>query len=140
MGRNHSVLLNILILSLFFTTCFSISFKFKKIHVTITNRLPGSSPPLYLHCKSHDDDLGNHILLFNQFYDWTFRMDLFESTLFSCDFWWLEQHEGFVVFDKDIGSVVGNTQISYEVRSDGFYLFINGLWQQVGIWKNLVHK
>lgn len=135
MGKNHLVLLNILIISLLFTTCLSISFPLpNKMHVTITNRLPGSDPPLYLHCKSRDNDLGTHILLFNQSYDWSFRMNWPKTTLFSCDFWWLGQHQGFVVFDEDIQIIVHNNQISYEVRNDGFYLFVKGLWRKVRIW------
>lgn len=134
MVRDYSVLLNIFIISLFFTTCFSISFGGKTKHVIITNGLPGPEPPLYLHCKSADNDLGMHVLSLYQSYDWSFKMNWIKSTLFSCDFWWLGRHEGFVVYNDDIDKIVGGNQFNYQVRADGFYLLIKGSWQKVKIW------
>ncbi|WOH16203.1 hypothetical protein DCAR_0935752 [Daucus carota subsp. sativus] len=130
MTRSSSCLISFLTISLFFTTCFS----FPKLHVTITNTLPGPDPPLILHCKSKDNDLGIHTVLLNQSYDWSFRMNLIGSTLFSCDFVWGKQHAGFVVFSKDIAKKLHNGEFMYQARGDGFYFNVNGDWQKVQDW------
>lgn len=51
--------------------------------VTISNQLsPGQT--LSLHCKSKDDDLGDHTLQVGQSYSWKFRVNFFSTTLFWC--------------------------------------------------------
>lgn len=131
MSTSYSSLIRNLIICLLFTTCFSL---FGKNHVTINNGLPGPNPPLILHCKSRDDDLGIHTVLLNQSYDWSFRMNFFETTLFSCDFVWGIQHAGFVVFNKDIASKIRGREFLYQARADGFYFNVNGVWEKVSGW------
>ncbi|KAL3641870.1 hypothetical protein CASFOL_012685 [Castilleja foliolosa] len=59
-------------------------FLYYKLHVNIYNNLPPIEPPLSVHCKSKDDDLGNHTLTRNQTWGFSFCLKLF-STLFWCD-------------------------------------------------------
>ncbi|KAK4756548.1 hypothetical protein SAY87_006675 [Trapa incisa] len=55
----------------------------KLIHVEVVNMLlPGHS--FGIHCKSKDDDLGNHIVGPNQRYGFEFRDNFLGTTLFFC--------------------------------------------------------
>ncbi|GFP91874.1 hypothetical protein PHJA_001331600 [Phtheirospermum japonicum] len=59
-----------------------------KFHVGFYNRLPANIPkPLFVHCKSKDDNLGNHTLMPGQSWGFSF-CDKFLSTLFICELHW----------------------------------------------------
>lgn len=60
---------------------------FEKVKVQITNDMDPSTE-LDLHCKSKDDDLGIHTLQKGQSYSFKFRVNLFQRTLFFCNFRW----------------------------------------------------
>lgn len=122
-----------LLISLLSTTCLS------KIHVNITNRLQTSNPPLGLHCKSKDDDLGYHTLALNQFYTWAFHDNFWDTTLFWCNFWYKGKHAGFVVYSRHVRCDGESDTCYYEARPDGFYLSRSqeaGSWQKVSPWNN----
>ncbi|WOH13998.1 hypothetical protein DCAR_0933513 [Daucus carota subsp. sativus] len=113
---------------LLMTTCLS------KFHINITNRLP--NPPLILHCKSKDDDLGYHNLTINQLYTWSFRDNFWDTTLFWCNFWYNRKHAGFDVYNRHIRC---DNTCYYEARIDGFYLSKTqepGSWQKISPWNN----
>ena len=61
------------------------------VNVYITNNLEGNED-LKVHCKSKDNDLGDHLLHINQTYTWGFETNffggLFGGTLFFCSFQW----------------------------------------------------
>ncbi|EEF45213.1 conserved hypothetical protein [Ricinus communis] len=57
----------------------------KKYHVRIINNLEDTYD-LYLYCKSGDDDLGFHELKINDQYHFTFRENLWGTTLYWCNF------------------------------------------------------
>ncbi|BAT83632.1 hypothetical protein VIGAN_04081400 [Vigna angularis var. angularis] len=57
------------------------------IEVKVTNTLEGREN-LNIHCKSKDDDLGRHLLHFNQTFQWTFGHQIFGKTLFFCSIQW----------------------------------------------------
>ncbi|KAL7003702.1 hypothetical protein U1Q18_004851 [Sarracenia purpurea var. burkii] len=56
-----------------------------KTLVRIINSL-GEGIPLGIHCWSSEDDLGNHTLQFNEFYEWNFQPNIWGTTKFQCDF------------------------------------------------------
>jgi len=56
-------------------------------NVYITNNLDGGED-LNIHCKSKDDDLGQHVLHINQDFKISFGNKLFFGTLFFCSFQW----------------------------------------------------
>ncbi|KAK9276331.1 hypothetical protein L1049_005863 [Liquidambar formosana] len=60
----------------------------QKVDVIIVNELGFPKAPLTLHCRSKDDDLGVHVLHYQQTFRWTFRNHLWEDTVFWCDFQW----------------------------------------------------
>ncbi|KAK7374271.1 hypothetical protein VNO80_07699 [Phaseolus coccineus] len=69
--------------------------------VYITNHLEGRED-LHIHCKSKDDDLGEHVLHINQAFHISFGTNYFFGTLFFCSFQWGNSpllH--FDVYDQD---------------------------------------
>ncbi|KAK1395379.1 S-protein-like [Heracleum sosnowskyi] len=98
---------------------------FADLHVAIFNTLPGNTPPLGLHCKSGDDDLGHQSLGVGGMYTWSFLPNFWGTTLFWCNFWWDGKHAGFHVYDINyIPDVVyGVSNFVYEARLDGFYFY-----------------
>jgi len=56
-------------------------------NVYITNDLEGRED-LNIHCKSGDDDLGQHVLNINQAFKMSFGTNYFWGTLFFCSFQW----------------------------------------------------
>ena len=58
-----------------------------KVTVEITNTLEGKEN-LNIHCKSKDDDIGHHLLYYNQSFQWSFGTDFLGRTLFFCSFQW----------------------------------------------------
>ena len=66
-----------------------------KVTVEITNRL--TDRYLAVHCKDKNNDLGVHQINVGQTYSFSFTPNfVFPSTLYFCDFTWLE---GFHYFD-----------------------------------------
>ncbi|XP_028772384.1 S-protein homolog 2-like [Neltuma alba] len=62
--------------------------KAPKVTVKIQNGL-SQNQDLTLHCKSKDDDLGEHTLQNKASYKFSLRPRFFiHSTLFFCSFWW----------------------------------------------------
>ncbi|XP_038698049.1 S-protein homolog 5-like [Tripterygium wilfordii] len=60
----------------------------KKVTTHINNDL-GPGIDLTLHCKSKEDDLGEHVLQYHdQGYEFRFRPNIWGSTLFFCSFSW----------------------------------------------------
>ena len=52
--------------------------------VTILNFMTAST--LTVHCKSKNDDLGEHVLRTRENYNWSFKENFWRSTLFWCHF------------------------------------------------------
>ncbi|KAE8650821.1 hypothetical protein Csa_017644 [Cucumis sativus] len=64
--------------------------------VTIYNLQTNST--LQAHCKSKDDDLGDHIINIKGQYGWGFKENFWQTTLFWCNFSSLNGHASFEVF------------------------------------------
>lgn len=70
--------------------------------ITMTNCIGNkgkSGPPLTVHCKSKQDDLGSHMVPFKQDYHFKFQTNIWKSTLFFCSFQWNNQFKHFDIFD-----------------------------------------
>lgn len=59
----------------------------RRVQVHVINRLPDGIP-MTLHCHSHDNDLGQSILEEDDEFNWSFRVNLWGTTLFYCDVQW----------------------------------------------------
>ncbi|KAF3511747.1 hypothetical protein F2Q69_00000485 [Brassica cretica] len=66
--------------------------------VRITNRL-GDGSTLNLHCKSPDDNLGLKILAPNKSWSFTFRPNIWGTTVFYCHFTWPRETHSFDIYD-----------------------------------------
>lgn len=91
----------------------------RRHQVYILSQLPNESEPLIAHCRSKNDDLGSRTLHSGESFDWDFRTDFFETTLYSCDFQWGSHTKGMVVFSADWPYT---HTYNYVVRPDGFYV------------------
>lgn len=58
-----------------------------------------------VHCKSKDDDLGPHVLGFDQSFEFRFRPSFLGTTLFFCRFWWESESHWFDIYvqSRDAG-------------------------------------
>ncbi|KAL3536019.1 hypothetical protein ACH5RR_004480 [Cinchona calisaya] len=61
----------------------------EKVHVTVINGL-GNGRIMSIHCQSRDDDLGNHILPDGHATEWSFRVNIWGTTVFYCDVTWID--------------------------------------------------
>ncbi|XP_050216273.1 S-protein homolog 19-like [Mercurialis annua] len=115
---NHHLLtkLSLLITLLMFLVSFSDAFRLirHKKTVNITNDLDiGDFKDLILHCKSKNDDLGEHELVYKDSYSFTFRPDYWRTSQFFCFFKWEENNknrtEWFDIYiderDKERGTI-----------------------------------
>lgn len=97
------------------------AFSSLRLHeVYIFSDLSNETRPLAVHCRSKDDDLGNHTLRSGQEFDWHFRTNFLGTTLYSCDFVWGLKKKGMVVFDAQWVGIFHT--YNYVVRPEGFYV------------------
>lgn len=98
--RHHVLLLVFLIM--FLTTTINITkagFLIPIAHVCIINDLRADLN-LTTHCKSKDDDIGVHVLLFGENFTITFRPNVLGTTLFHCSMeWYLSTVKHFDIYD-----------------------------------------
>lgn len=80
----------LLMILLLLSSEYAEAFYFKKVHVYVTNKLQGGKT-LTVSCKSKDDDLGVHKLAHNQTFEWSFRNNIWDSTLFWCHMGWYKK-------------------------------------------------
>ncbi|KAK4717064.1 hypothetical protein R3W88_015402 [Solanum pinnatisectum] len=95
--------------------------------VHVIDALPNNNIPLKFHCFSGDDDLGFHYPKVGDDFHFKFRMNIVESTRFSCRFWWDNKEKAFDVFNRIliINHCSGDfpTRFCYwKVQNDGFYV------------------
>nr|DAD24553.1 TPA_asm: hypothetical protein HUJ06_026017 [Nelumbo nucifera] len=96
----------IIVLSLSHSSVVSGAF-YSQIEVTLVNILePGKI--LHVHCKSRDDDLGDHYIPYSQSWYWSFYDNLFDTTLFWCKMDW----------NKTGGPMVSGSFEIYHARRD----------------------
>jgi hypothetical protein len=92
-----------------------------QMSVNIVNEV---GAPIYVHCKSRDNDLQQQTLLEGQDYGFTFRANIWGTTLFWCGFNWGSYWNIFNVW-QDIGPWSFDhrpcRQCLWTVRRDGFY-------------------
>jgi hypothetical protein len=92
-----------------------------RTHVHVQNKV-GSD--VIVHCKSKDDDLGLHTISNEQEYQWSFKPNIFETTLFYCYVSWARAPDfsfGFEAYNfRDRFSCTGSTNGS---NHDCYWLF-----------------
>lgn len=92
-----------------------------KTTVSILNNLPDNLD-LKLHCQSRDDDLGIQIVHFNGTFVWSFHVNFFKTTSFSCSFTWRFASSTYDIYRaKRDDNFRCPTYCSWVVRDDGVY-------------------
>lgn len=85
-----------------------------------------------LHCKSKDDDLGEHTIANGEDYGWGFNDNIFGTTLFFCNVAWAKvPGYYFEAYTTARDSLRCETGCSWIVAVEGIY----GLNGQTGLWE-----
>ncbi|KAI3469898.1 hypothetical protein Pfo_026561 [Paulownia fortunei] len=108
-----------------------------KYQVHIINGFKNHSKPLVVHCRSKQDDLGQHSLQVGQEFMWHFKVRFDGSTLFSCD---VKQGKLVKHFDAFNASIEGsecaeNGRCYWLVAEAGFYFSADDFtWEKKFRW------
>ncbi|XP_057418805.1 S-protein homolog 29-like [Lotus japonicus] len=90
---------------------------------------------LYVHCKSKDDDLGEHYLKPGQYTQWQFRDNFWGTTLFWCNFSWNNVQKRFDVYDFHEDEC--DLQCYRKIKLDGAYFYGGAdkpIWEKRQSW------
>ncbi|OVA18543.1 Plant self-incompatibility S1 [Macleaya cordata] len=99
---------------------------FDRIQVWVYNELD-TNTPLTIHCKSKDDDLGEHTLSFDQNWNWDFSINIWKTTLFWCNMWWHDSNGQLIQASHDAYSAKRDWRhycrgnCIWSIRKDGWY-------------------
>ncbi|GFP99074.1 hypothetical protein PHJA_002051300 [Phtheirospermum japonicum] len=93
---------------------------FQKHRISVYNKFPRNSKALVVRCQSNDDDLGVRAIYPDQGFDWSFRTNFAETTIFFCHVWWEAKQASFQVFNANWIKVYET--YNYVVNIDGFYV------------------
>ncbi|KAI3925096.1 hypothetical protein MKW98_009746 [Papaver atlanticum] len=101
-----------------------------KTEVVIQNDISPNTT-LTFHCKSGDEDLGEHSLASKDSWKFRFFINFFDTTLYWCNFWWVDENgkqrqEGFQIFKTKRDHPRCGYYCRYDVRSDSIYGFSGG--------------
>ncbi|PRQ41577.1 putative plant self-incompatibility S1 [Rosa chinensis] len=102
----------------------SINFPGTKKFVRIVNNL-SKGERLNFHCQSKDNDIGVRSLAVNEQYEFSFRINIWRTTLFFCRLWYSDKHAEFVAFkvSYDFYQDCGNQDhCIWTAKEDGVYL------------------
>uniref|UniRef100_A0A7N0UGR5 S-protein homolog n=1 Tax=Kalanchoe fedtschenkoi TaxID=63787 RepID=A0A7N0UGR5_KALFE len=75
------------------------SWGFPKFYLSAENQMEKPATAIKIHCKSKDNDMGEHILWNGMHTSFSFRPQIFNRSFFWCDVFW---NDRWVVFDAYI--------------------------------------
>lgn len=104
--------------------------------VNITNEL-GSEIGLTIHCKSENNDLGEHNLPFLSWFSWSFKSDLFLTTDFYCYMWWNNVSGNFDVYKASRDDERCASKCWWRITTIGAFSYNEVLdrWDLIHIWQ-----
>lgn len=110
--------------------------------IGIVNQL-SSNQILFAHCKSKDDNLGDHYVEVGQTYKWQFKENMTSTTLFWCTLRTpANLHATFEVFWRERGEWLGSRcnfrACIWYARDDGIYLLNipQGSYELIHTWEH----
>lgn len=111
----------LLILSILFFGRGTHAYAIGEMSVTIFNQMPAGSS-VTVRCQSADDNLGQHVLWPGQRWGFGFHLNLFNTTLFTCEFADGARHAAFIAwkFSRD-AKPPWCRKCEWYVRPDGFW-------------------
>lgn len=83
-----------------------------------------SDKTIRIHCKSSENDLGVHDLVYQQYFSWHFRPNFWRTTSFDCDIQTVYGSGYYNVFNNDKDTVCG-PECVWMVSNSGPCLVIN---------------
>ncbi|KAL5784218.1 hypothetical protein ACOSQ2_006610 [Xanthoceras sorbifolium] len=94
-----------------------------KTSIRITNELSNNDIPLFVHCWSHDDDLGIHTLWKTNEWHWQFHNKFLGRTHFVCNFKYGLKEKTLDIYDSDNWDLrcTYSMNCDWSVKDDGFY-------------------
>ncbi|KAL2937484.1 S-protein-like protein 5 [Bienertia sinuspersici] len=87
-------------------------------HVGIINNLDGKIN-LQVHCKSKDDDLGIHVIPYLGKYEFSFKYNLRDTTLFFCGFKWDANLHWFDIYSFNRDANVCQNDCMWNIQETG---------------------
>ncbi|KAL9278411.1 putative plant self-incompatibility S1 [Arabidopsis thaliana] len=122
---------NLFIFSIVIGLCIGVSNAFHEIgesKVVLSNQLEHSKL-LKVHCRSKDDDLGEHILKIGQDYEFTFGDNIWQTTSFSCQMDQVpnfKHRQDFVAYETSWSKAL-EASCKWIAREDGIYFSQDGV-------------
>ncbi|KAJ8900105.1 hypothetical protein K2173_024221 [Erythroxylum novogranatense] len=96
-----------------------------KVHVVIRNELEGGRV-MNIRCRSKDDDIGHLAIPDGHQIEWKFSVNLWGSTLFSCDVQWDDSKwHGFVAYSYRRDSERCENKCLWLISRDGLLYGFN---------------
>jgi len=110
-----------------------------KKHVRVTNDL-NDGILVHLHCRSKDDDLGEHVLGNGGFQEWTFKDNIGDTTLFWCSMDAYNVQMSFEIYSAVADNPKCDKQCFRSLRTDGAYFYneFGDRWEKRQSWN--IHK
>ncbi|XP_026377177.1 S-protein homolog 29-like [Papaver somniferum] len=106
----YAYVLCLVTLALLVCECSAYGAFWNAIHASVRNDISDKTV-LTIHCKSKDDDLGEHKLAYGQSFNWTFHQNFMRSTMFWCFMWWT---------DSTGKTIQGSYEVVVEVDDDSY--------------------
>ncbi|XP_073121395.1 S-protein homolog 5-like [Henckelia pumila] len=97
---------------------------FHRTDVAIVNQI--QSENITIHCYTSDDDIGTHVLSFDQNISWSFEVNFFLTTKFYCDFTTDSGRGNYAVYDRKL-EIRCDEKCVWNVRERGPCLIQNSL-------------
>nr|KYP61482.1 hypothetical protein KK1_015972 [Cajanus cajan] len=90
---------------------------------------------MYLHCRSKDDDLGQHVLAVGKDQEWSFRDNIGDTTLFWCTLDAASWEFKFEIYSAKRDTKC-TSQCNRSIRSDGAYFWnqLDQVWEKRFSW------
>ncbi|XP_059650053.1 self-incompatibility protein S1-like [Cornus florida] len=99
---------------------------FEPYDVYIIDNFGGNAAPLFVHCQSGDNDLGEQTVSHGDNFHWHFRINFLRNTFFFCYLKWEQKDLSFNTFDVDhISERCAVTSTCYWSMSEGGVYFSN---------------
>ncbi|KAL5701517.1 hypothetical protein ACHQM5_026843 [Ranunculus cassubicifolius] len=139
-----------LILAFTMYECFIIinaSHILSKVHVEVHNSI-APDKNMNVHCRSKDNNLGDHTVIYGQYYTWDFHVNFWGTTLFWCSVDWIDNqgiyvHGSFKIYDFNRDALKCDKMCVWSAQQDGVYFIspeVNHIPELMFPWTKSAHR
>ncbi|MCL7024594.1 hypothetical protein MKW94_006891 [Papaver nudicaule] len=130
-SSNHAYVLGLLVMALLVCECSAYGAFWNAIHASVKNDISDKTV-LTIHCKSKEDDLGEHRLAYGESFAWNFHQNFMRSTMFWCFMWWRDSTGKYIQGSYEVYKLKRDwhnchTQCPVSIRKDGIYAYYDEL-------------